>query len=150
MIVDLPALALERLRAHPDVRARLRHIGGAADLAAAQMALKARPAVFVLPLAERAGPPLLAGEFRQKKILQIGVVIADSDAGDSAGAAVRGGIAAARRVIERALIGPDGWQPEGCADALAWSGGRLARLSANGVLWWQDEYVASQLIGVAP
>ncbi|MDR0701321.1 MAG: hypothetical protein LBF61_02760 [Azoarcus sp.] len=148
MIVDLPALALARLRAEDGVRRRFRHIGGAADLAAAQTALKSRPAVFVLPLAERAGSPLLAGEFRQRKILQIGIVIADADASDSAGAAVQSGIVAARAVIERALIGENGWRPEGCDDALAWSGGRLARLANNGVLWWQDDYVTSQLVRV--
>jgi hypothetical protein len=146
MIIDLSQLALDRLRANPEVRAHFRHLGGAADLAVAQMALKTRPAGFVLALAEVAAAPLVAGEFRQRKILQIGIVIADADAGDSTGEGARTGIMSSRTLVERALVGVDGWLPEGCAEALAWSGGRLAQITQNGLVWWQDEYVTSQLV----
>lgn len=147
MIIDLARAVRERLARDPLARGLLRQIGGAVELAAAQRAVKTLPAVFVLPLSEDAGNPLLAGEFRQRKIHRIAVVIAATDGVDSVGESKRG-LQLVRTYVEAALVGDCGWTPEHCTDVVAWAGGKLARLDDNGVVWWQDEYVTSQYVAV--
>lgn len=138
-MLDLASLVIARLR--EVVSGEFRQIGGAAALVQAQIGVKALPAVFVIPLTEQADAPALAGEFIQRRQLTVGLVFAVTDASDQMGAAARSGLIAARQAAEAALLG---WTPEGCADALVWSAGKLARLADNNVMWWQDEYVARQ------
>jgi hypothetical protein len=139
MVMDIAHVIRERLEAAPAARAHFRQIGGALELAAAQRATRTLPAVFVLPLEEVADLPLWAGAFRQKKILRVGIMIAAMDG--------VGSLAAARGLIEDALIPPDdGWLPPGCFDVVAWAGGKLAQLDENGCVWWQDEYATTLFV----
>ncbi|MDR1351486.1 MAG: hypothetical protein LBJ59_12070 [Zoogloeaceae bacterium] len=139
MVLDLPGVLRARLKADADVLGHFRQIGGAMELSAAQRATRTLPAVFVLPLAESAGMPLWAGEFRQKKELRVALVIAARD--------VAGGLAAARSIVERVLIPADtGWLPPGCFDVMAWAEGKLAQIDDNGCIWWQDEYATTQFV----
>ena len=145
--IDLARLVRERIAANAAACGHFRQIGSAAELSAAQRVTKAIPAVFVAPLAESAGSPLWAGNFRQKKQLRVAIVIAAIDASDGAGAVALTGLALSRSLVEEALIPDDtGWIPPGCSDVMAWAAGQLARIDDNGCIWWQDEYATTQWV----
>lgn len=139
MIPDLPGLVIARLQAQAKV---LRQVGGAADLDAAASALKAKPASFVLPLADRPSAPPFAAEFRQRIVLAAGVLMAVSHKSDPRGDAARSeALVPVRQAVRDALAR---WQPEGCIDPMEFIGGRIVRL-ADGLLWWQDDFATSYL-----
>ncbi|MDR2092279.1 MAG: hypothetical protein LBP58_03030 [Azoarcus sp.] len=145
-VIDLSALVRERLGKHPLTRETLRQIGGASDLPEARRALRATPAAFVFPLAESVSGPLFAGNFRQVKELHVAVVTVAPDARQGVGGTRGTGIDMARNLVETALIGENGWMPEGCSDVLAWAGGRLAVVDNGGFVWWQDDYATRQIV----
>jgi len=140
MVIDLVGLVVARLDAD---RGPLRQVGGAADMAAAEIGLKARPAAFAVLIAESPSAPPLAAEFIQRKQIVVSVVLAVSSARDQIGDAVREDLTAVRNHIEGVLLG---WVPEGCAEGLAWAGARLQNLAPNNVLWWRDDFVTTQIV----
>jgi hypothetical protein len=127
-IPDLEALAQGRLREQCSV---LRQVAGAADLEAAIRSIQTAPAAFCLPVTEAATAPPLAAQFVQR--IEAGLRVA---------IATQGNLVAVRQAIRDALLG---WQPEGCGDPLAVSGGRLVRLADSGVLWWQDDFLTTYM-----
>lgn len=138
---DLAGLVEARLQAQCPL---LRQVGGSADLPAAEEALRARPAAFVVPLAERPSDPLLLGDPVQRLSASVGVVLAVANLRDPRGDAAREDLVAVRQQVRAALLG---WLPAGCLDRLACAGSRLVRLDPRGVLWWQDDFLASYLEG---
>ena len=134
MIPDLPALLIARLEGE---RTPLRQIGSSADIDDAERSVKTRPAAFVMPLAERPSAPPLAAEFTQRVEQACGVLLCVSSRSTNTAEDV----VPVRRALREALRG---WLPDGCADPLAFAGGRLLRLG-SGVLWWQDDFVTSYM-----
>lgn len=138
MIPDLPALVVARLQERAAV---LRQVGGAADLESATQSLRAKPAAFVLPLADRPTEPPFAGEFRQLIVVAAGVLVAVSNKSDARGDAARETLVPVRQAVRDAL---SSWLPEGCTDPIYYIGGRVVRL-ADGLIWWQDDFATRYL-----
>lgn len=137
VIPDLPGLVEARIQAEcSDV---IRQIGGAAAFDSAVKSIRSKPAVFVIPLAERPNEPPTAAQFSQLVEVASGIVIAVSNKADSRGDASRESLIVVRRAVSAALLG---WVPAGCLSGLAFGGGHLLRLE-DGLLWWQDDYVTT-------
>ena len=137
MIPDLPGLVEIRLGA--ECANTIRQLGGAAGLDSAIKAIRTKPAVFIIPLADRPNAPPTAAQFSQLFETAVGVVIAVSNKADPRGDASRESLVAVRRAVRAALLG---WVPAGCLSGLAAGGGNLLRLD-DGLLWWQDDYVTT-------
>ncbi|HJW23761.1 MAG TPA: hypothetical protein VJ576_02595 [Rhodocyclaceae bacterium] len=142
MIIDLAGLIEDRLAADQAVAAVVRQIGGAADLEAAELALKNKPATFLLPLAEEPVMPPLAGEFSQRIVIAARIVYAVGSARDLRGDIARGDLVGVRQAVWTSLIG---WKPAGCDDGMAYAGGQLLKLAPNKVLWWADDFVTTRM-----
>jgi hypothetical protein len=127
----------ERLR---DSCPSFRVVGDAAQFAAVIDQLPDTPAVYVLPLNERAGPNRFAsGAVHQEVESQFGVVMAVRNVSDARGSAAGSDLTALREEVAAALIG---WMPTGCSDLVIYAGGELVTF-VNGCLWWQDEYLTA-------
>ncbi len=116
----------------------LKHVAGAANLAALKSAPARTPAAWVVPVSESASANVSASiDVVQRIRRRFGVVIAVRDVRDATGeAALDGGLAQARSEIVAALVG---WSPDAESGAIVAAGGRLLSFS-SGALWWQDEF----------
>lgn len=116
----------------------LKLVEGAAEYAA----LKAnppdsrRPAAFVVPLSEVAGPNVLVNAVRQRVAAQLGVVFAVGSLRDPRGEQARLDLEAVRAEARTALLG---WAPTASHDPFEFLRGDLVDLR-DGVVWWQDRY----------
>jgi hypothetical protein len=120
-----------------------KQIGGAAKYASATTDTKAVPALFVIPLADNAGPNKWANGVEQKVKTTFGVIIGTRDLSDGKGAAAQDELGALRKSVLDALLG---WCPDGCSNAITYNGGRLIDF-INGIVWWQDDFDTSYEIG---
>lgn len=136
---------VDRLKAQAS---SLRHVGGAANLAALKSAPSRTPAAWVVPVSESAGANVSATiDVAQRIRRRFGVVIAVRDIRDATGeAALDGGLAQARSEIAAALVA---WSPDQGSGAIMSAGGRLLSFS-SGVLWWQDEFETDIWTGGSP
>lgn len=115
----------------------LKAVGGSADLAAAVELAPATPALYVVPLAERADPGTLVNVARQCVHQTFGVILVVSNRRDATGAASLTDLEGLRLQLRTALLGwvpvpAEGWPCE-------FSAGRLLRWD-DGRLWWSDEW----------
>ncbi|MBY0430839.1 MAG: hypothetical protein K2Q10_06560 [Rhodospirillales bacterium] len=93
----------------------------------------ALPALFVVPVMERAGPLEGLNGARQRVEATVGIIFVVS-AGDPGGAVAT--LESLRAQVESRLLG---WQPSPDQDSLRLGGGELVAAEA-GTLWWQDDY----------
>ena len=132
------ALVVERIRARVS---GLVDVGGAAALNRAMDSNVAVPAMYVLPLAERATPAGTLGQVRMKVALGFGVVLVLNNRRDNKGAAAMGDLLPFRKALRTALVG---WVPEPeNGEAVLFTDGRMLQMDAEGRLWWTDEFVVS-------
>lgn len=117
--------------------AELRQVGGAADLAVAAVQLRAMPAAFVAPLAERADPNEMVNALSQRVEQTIAVVLAVTNKADATGRAAAGELETLRASVRTALLN---WLPPGAERPVEYVGGRLSAFDEQ-VLFWQDEYL---------
>ena len=112
-------------------------VGGAAELDAAASIAPATPSAFVMPLAETAEAPSLAGIHDQRIEQSFAVVIVLANRRDATGAAAAQDLHALRMQVRAALLG---WVPDASnGETVAFTSGRLIRLD-DGRLWWSDEF----------
>ncbi len=135
-----PQWIIDRLK---DRVPALKWIGGAADFAAAAEGLKQSPAAIVLPSAERAtGSSTGTLVTSQLNTARFAVAMAVQNLRDSRGEAAHADLRTLRTDIMTAL---HGWQPNADFDPIEFGGGRLLQLN-NQVLWWQDDFLTSNLL----
>lgn len=136
----------------------VKFVGGAAAVASLQTTAFAFPAVFVLTLSETGSANNLACmAVEQQRIQRLGIIIAVNNVKDASGDAAINDLQKLRLQIDDALTG---WSPQLVdsitniynyyfkpivwVDPVMFSSGRLLSL-ADGVVWWQDEYVTTYL-----
>lgn len=121
----------------------LKFAGGAADLASASASLKQTPSVFVIPVSDRAsGNTTGTMVVSQNNVSRFAVVSAARNLRDARGEKAQGNLRSVRTSILTAL---HGWQPDADFDPIEYGGGRLLQLT-NQVLWWQDEFLTTNLL----
>ena len=131
--MDLDAV-ITRLRAQ---LVNVKSVGGAAELATALENTPATPAVYGVPLAERADAPELLSVHQQKITQEFGVIMVVANRRDATGAASLTDLRGLRLQVRAALMG---WVPvpaEG--EPCVYLGGRLLKWD-DGRLWWSDEW----------
>ena len=117
----------------------LREIDAAAGLDAAMRGNRAAPALYVIPLAERATALDYIGAVDQIERRLFGVVIAVEtlDFSRSTGSGID--LEQLRRRIKLALVG---WVlDETTGEPVLFQGGELLDFPGDGRLWWSDEFV---------
>lgn len=117
--------------------AGFRKVGAVVDLAEAESSAPNPPAAFVVPLGETVQGNPLQGEFTQRVIVRLGIVLALRNLRADSGAAGLVDLECRRDQVRAALAG---WSP---APEIGWAqrvGGRLLRYDA-GSLWWVDPYL---------
>lgn len=141
-----------------DVVEGVKFIGGAAAVAALKDTAISYPAVFVLTLSETGGANNLACmAVEQNRTQRLGIIIAVKNVKDASGNAAINDLQKLRLQIDDALTG---WSPQLVdaitnlynyyfkpvvwVDPVMFASGRLLSL-ADGVVWWQDEYVTNYL-----
>ncbi|MGE0256931.1 MAG: hypothetical protein AB7N54_20215 [Alphaproteobacteria bacterium] len=115
-------------------------VAGAASFAAL-MDGKVRPAktpsAWVIPVAERAGPPARATQVAHQRItVRFGIVIAVREISDAVGDKASAAIEPVHLAVVDALVG---WRPEGHDSLVAYAGGRIVGFQ-TGFAWWLAEY----------
>lgn len=116
----------------------LKKVSGAVDFASAGTDLKnSTPAAYVLPLADKAGQNELCNAVSQRVDVRFGVVLAVQNLRDARGQNAHSDLEPIRRAVIDALLG---WNPDADHAPVLYGGGRLLQL-ADGVLWWQLEFV---------
>lgn len=113
-------------------------IAGAAELNAAIDAVAPGvPAAYVVPLAEVAAAPDLAGIHEQRIERAFGVVMVVANQQDPRGDAAATQLETKRLAVRAALLG---WAPDSSnGETVFFTSGRLAQF-AQGRLWWADEF----------
>lgn len=112
-------------------------IAGAAELDAVIDSTPNPPAAYVVPLAETAEAPDLAGVHHQRVLQEFGVVLVVSNLRDPAGAAATTELQARRLLVRGALLG---WAPDASsAEGVSFVAGRVLRF-VDRRLWWTDEF----------
>lgn len=112
-------------------------IAGAADLDIAIDATPNAPAAHVMPLAETAEAPDLAGLHHQRVLQEFGVVVMVANLQDATGSAAAVELHARRLAVRAALVG---WVPDPASgETVAFTGGRLLQFF-NQRLWWMDQF----------
>ena len=112
-------------------------IAGAGDLDAAIDGTPNTPTAYVMPLAESAEAPDLAGLHHQRLLQEFAVVLVVSNLRDATGAAAAVELATRRAAVRTALLG---WVPDATnGEAVAFTGGRVLKFE-NQRLWWTDEF----------
>ncbi|MFM2056043.1 MAG: hypothetical protein RLY71_428 [Pseudomonadota bacterium] len=130
---------ITRLRAQ---LANVKSVGGAAELGAALDNTPAVPAVYVVPLAERALPPERLGPHQQQIDQTFGTLLVVANRRDATGAASLVDLKALRGQVRAALMGFVPVPAEG--EPCAYVGGRLLKWD-DGRLWWSDEWQVATL-----
>lgn len=140
IILFNPQWVIERLQAEVSL---LKNVAGAAELARAAEDLKQNPSAFVLPGAERAtGSVTGTSVVSQQNTTRFGVVIAVQNLRDPRGDKAQEDLRTLRTAIMAAL---HGWQPDSDFDPIEFGGGRLLQLNDQ-VLWWQDDFLTTNLL----
>lgn len=118
----------------------LKKVSGAADFASASIDLKGKlPAAYVLPLNDKAGRNEMANAVMQKVDVRFGVVLAVQNLRDALGKNAQSDLDPIRKAVIAALLG---WQPDTDHEPVLYGSGRLLQM-ADGVLWWQLEFVTA-------
>lgn len=132
MMLDLDQVAA---RVRSQVSA-FKVVGTSADLDAA-LASPIAPAAYVIPLAERAGAPILVGTYEQEVEQAFGVVLVVANLRDNTGGASVTDLRTLRQQLRAALMG---WVADPAEGFQArYTGGCLLRW-ADQRLWWTDEW----------
>src|SRR5262245_21369345 len=127
-----PQLVIARLATQVTA---LKSVAGAADYAAANPDLKAKPAAWVVELANLpARNELATVAVSQRNEIRFGVIIAAQNLRDPRGEHAAADVKALREAIAAALIA---WQPGSDYDVCEYAGGRILALE-DSILWWQD------------
>lgn len=116
--------------------AGLRKVGGAADLAAIKAGRVPAPALYLLPMDEKASDMDVAGDLIQRVDAGFAVVFAVANKGDAGGAKAVVELEPFRDAVKQLLMG---WTIPGYFDQVAFSAGRLLSFD-DGVVFWMDEY----------
>lgn len=128
--------ALSRLRA---AVTGMREIGGASSLVEAMDGARAVPAMYLIPMAERAaevGPH--TGETDQFIDCRFAVVVVVPALRGTQGADALQALDAARSQARQALVG---WAPDDATgEPVLYSGGQLMDVNGARHLWWADDY----------
>ncbi|GAB4208007.1 MAG: hypothetical protein Fur0019_13250 [Tibeticola sp.] len=128
--------ALSRLRA---AVTGMREIGGASSLAEAMDGARAVPAMYLIPMVERAqeaGPH--TGATDQFIDCRFAVIFAVPALRSTQGSDALLALDAARAQARQALVG---WAPDDVSgEPVLYSGGQLMDVSGARHLWWADEY----------
>lgn len=112
-------------------------IAGAAELDAAIANTPNPPAAYVVPLAETAEAPDLAGVHHQRVLQEFAVVLVVSNLRDPAGAAAAAELQTRRLLVRSALLG---WAPDAAsAEVVGFVAGRMLQF-VDQRLWWTDEF----------
>ena len=112
-------------------------IAGAADMDAAIEAAPATPAAYVVPLAETADDPDLAGAHHQRVLQEFGVVLVVANLRDATGRAAAVDLATRRLALRTALLG---WAPDASnGEVVAFTSGALLQFR-DARLWWRDVF----------
>ena len=112
-------------------------IAGAAELDDAIATTANPPAADVLPLAETATAPDLAGVHHQRVRQAFAVVLVVANLRDATGAAAAADLQPKRLAVRSALLG---WVPDAAnGETVAFVSGRLLTF-ADARLWWTDEF----------
>lgn len=130
-----PSAVIEKLKTDCPL---LKQVGGSADFAAAQAALKNKmPAAYVVALAEQASSNTSATTLVSQKVTQqFGVVIAISNLRDASGEKAIADLYLVRQQIIQTLMG---WIPAGAIAGIEYGGGQLLDMDDQ-VVWWQDNF----------
>lgn len=122
----------------------LKTVAGAAEFAALKNPppKERQPAAYVIPIADQAGTNKLVNGVRQQVTTRFGVVLALGNLGDARGEAASKAIETTRAAVRAALLG---WSPTADDDPIAFAQGRMIGL-ADGVVWWQDEFITGNSI----
>ena len=103
---------------------------------------KGLPVLTVLPLGERAEPPRDGRKLEQRVTLTLGLFVAVSLKNDPGAARARASLGDILGAVRAELLG---WRPDLAAEPIAWTGGRLADLTAGHALWQDTWAVVWQL-----
>lgn len=130
---------VERLRGHlADLP--LREVEAAAALDAAMRHNRAGPAVYVMPMGERAQSGGLLGRVEQKEQRLFGVVLVLPVLDFARASATGLDLVLLRQRIKRALVG---WLMDATGEPVRFEGGALTRFDGDGQLWWADEFLVT-------
>lgn len=132
-------LVQARLKIAPATSGLFKAVQGLSELAALTGPPVVKPSAFVIPLSEQPDDNTAIGEYRQRIVSTIGVMIFCQSLGDPAGGQAIKDLVALRVAVKAALFGwaPAGWSP------LALAGGELID-AAGGVIQWQDNFTGWQ------
>ena len=118
-------------------------VAGTMDLATVVNAPKRKPAGYVIPLSETAGPNTLgSGATSQEVVEHFGVLLAVSNLRDARGEQANADLETVRLDVRAALLG---WAPASTHDPIIFTGGRVMQINQQ-VIWWQDEFSTARLI----
>jgi hypothetical protein len=121
----------------------IKSVGGAADLASAEVDFKKAPAAYVIPLADDAGENMLLNTNIEQEIkVSFAIVLAVTNKRDPRGEAALVDLKAAREEIFAKIYG---WVPANEYTPVTYQGGKLMKLE-NTFLWWQERFATSYLI----
>lgn len=117
----------------------LREIDAAAGLAAAMRDNRAAPALYVIPLAERATYMPHTGYVEEQETRLFGCVMALETLDFSRGTGSSVSLEQLRKRIKQALVG---WvMEEETGEPVLFQGGELLDFPGDGRLWWADDFV---------
>lgn len=117
----------------------LREIAATAGLDAAMRGNRSAPAVYVMPLAERATALEHTGAVDQIERCLFGVVMALETLDFSKASSTGVSLETLRQRVKQALIG---WvMDDETNEPVTFQGGELVDFPGDGRLWWADEYV---------
>lgn len=126
---------LQRLR---DRVTGMREIDGASGLDEAMRRASAVPALYLIPLAEKARELRHTGATDQLISVAFGVVFALNAGRTTMGLDAVSALISARNQVRDALVG---WVPDqNTGEPVIFAGGELLDLPGDGRLWWADDF----------